>query len=96
MKRYIRSSKRIPNTVSGRIATTGEPCVMQVTGYWTGAGGRHITSYWRVDKPDLDDNGERVYRQYSMDRHHLFYLETEDVWEDYMQDWLDYLENSED
>ena len=54
----------------GRLADTGERCVMQANGFWVAAGGRHVTSYVRVDK---EDN-----KQYSMDRKHLFYVETED------------------
>ena len=53
---------------------------MRSTGYWIGARGQHITSYERVDKDvEYDDKGRPVYRQYSMDKHHVFYLETEDV-----------------
>ena len=96
MKKYVKAARMLPNISYGRIAETGEKCVMQSNGYWEGPGGRRITSYWRVDKPDLNEKGERVYRQYSMDRHHRFWLETEDAWEDYMEDWLDYPTDAED
>lgn len=74
-------AKRLPNTSYGTIAETGEKCVMQSNGYWVGAGGVHITSYHRVDKPDYNNKGERVFRQYCMDRQHRFYVETEDPWD---------------
>ena len=96
MKRYIKSARSMPNLSYGTIAETGERCVMQSNGYWTGEGGRRITSYHRVDKPDLDEKGNRVYRQYSMDRQHRFYLEAEDTWQDYMDDWITYLSDSEE
>lgn len=60
--------------ISGTIEATGERCKMQSNGYWVGAGGRHITSYIRVDK----DEPEGIERQYSMDRQHRFWIETED------------------
>lgn len=73
MKRYIRSD------VKGKIAETGEPCVMRANGYWTG-GGRRTTSYVRVDKNiEYNEDGMPVIRQYTMDRNHRFWLETEDV-----------------
>jgi len=81
-------AKRLPNTSYGTIAETGEKCVMQSNGYWVGAGGVHITSYHRVDKPDYNDKGERVFRQYSMDRGHRFYIETEDPWEDSYEGYI--------
>lgn len=52
----------------GTLAETGEKVIMTSTGYWIGEGGRHVTSYERVDKK------EEGY-QYSMDRKHRFYLE---------------------
>lgn len=83
MKKYIKSNESdYPEVRStrGTIYETGEKCLMRSTGYWVGARGQHITSYERVDKDvEYDDRGRPVYRQYSMDRHHLFYLETEDV-----------------
>lgn len=93
MKRYIKSDKTPWHTTKGTIAETGEPCVMQPSGNWAGAGGRQITSYLRVDKPDYNERGERVFRQYSRDRHHRFYVETEDRYEDYMDDWIIYNED---
>lgn len=79
MKKYIIASRE-NGTVRGTIAETGEPCIMRMTGYWIGARGRHISSYERVDKEvEYDDRGRAVYRQYSMDRQHKFYLETEDT-----------------
>ena len=46
---------------------------------WTGSNGRKITSYERVDKDvEYDKNGNPVKRQYSMDRQHRFWIETED------------------
>lgn len=78
MKRYI-ASKREPGIVSGRLASTGEPCVMRINGYWIGGNGQHITSYERVDKEvEYNEDGDPVFRQYSMDRHHRFFLESED------------------
>jgi len=78
MKRYINASREL-GTVSGTIAETGEKCVMRMNGYWVGAGGRHISRYERVDKDvEYNEKGQPVFRQYSMDRHHKFYLETED------------------
>lgn len=69
----------IESIISGKIAETGERCTMQSNGYWTGANGRRITSYERVDKDiEYNDKGEPVYRQYSMDRQHRFWVETED------------------
>lgn len=81
MKRYIKSDYELvePRSTKGTIAETGEKCVMRMNGYWVGAGGRHITSYERVDKKvEYDDRGNPVIRQYSMDRQHRFYIETED------------------
>jgi len=79
MDDYIDPDWEIP-VISGRIAETGEPCKMRNNGYWVGAGGRHISSYERVDKEvEYDDRGRPVFRQYSMDRHHRFWLETEDI-----------------
>ena len=60
--------------ISGTIYETGERCKMQSNGYWTGSKGRHITSYVRVDK----NEPEGIARQYSMDRKHRFFIETED------------------
>ena len=69
----------VESKVTGKIAETGERCVMEPTGYWVGANGRHITSYERVDKDiEYDKNGNPVKRQYSMDRQHRFWIETED------------------
>lgn len=59
--------------ITGKIENTNERCVMRATGYWVGAKGKHITSYERIDKPETD-----IHRQYSMDRHHRFWIETED------------------
>ena len=56
--------------IKGTLAETGEQVEMVNNGYWIGYKGRHISSYVRVDKLDTC--------QYSMDRHHRFYLETED------------------
>ena len=51
---------------------------MHPTGYWT-SNGRRITSYERVDKEiEYTDDGSPVRRQYSMDRSHRFWVETED------------------
>lgn len=57
--------------IGGTIENTNERCKMVATGYWVGEKGRHITSYKRVDK---EDNRH----QYSMDRFHRFWIETED------------------
>ena len=57
--------------VKGTIEDTGEKCIMRPTGYWIGRRGRHITSYERADKDD-------PHHQFSMDRHHRFWIETED------------------
>lgn len=74
MKLYIRSD------VKGKIAETGEPCVMRANGYWKGYGGKRRTSYTRTDKEvEYTDDDIPVIRQYSMDRNHRFWLETEDV-----------------
>ena len=63
----------------GRIAETGEPCRMQNNGYWTAAGGRHITSYIRIDvETEYNKAGRPVFRQYTKDRYNNFYVETED------------------
>lgn len=61
--------------ISGTIELTGEKCKMQANGFWVGAGGRKITSYVRIDK---DESIEGIFRQYSMDRKHRFWIETED------------------
>ena len=61
--------------ISGTIETTGEKCKMQINGFWIGAKGRHISSYVRIDK---DEQPEGIHRQYSMDKHHRFWIETED------------------
>lgn len=51
---------------------------MRANGYWTG-GGKRTTSYERIDKDvEYDDKGNPVVRQYSMDKHRRFYVETED------------------
>ena len=60
--------------IGGTIYETGERCKMQANGFWIGEHGRHITSYIRVDKNEPDG----IERQYSMDRKHRFYIETED------------------
>lgn len=75
MKRYIKSD------ITGKLADTGERCVMRPTGFWTSGprGGGRITSYERVDVDmEYADDGTPVYRQYSMDNHRRFYVETED------------------
>ena len=59
--------------IKGTIENTSEKCIMVATGYWVGARGRHITSYNRIDKEETE-----IHRQYSMDRHHRFWIETED------------------
>lgn len=56
--------------IGGTIENTNERCEMVSNGYWIGENGRHITSYERVDK---EDN-----KQYSMDKYHRFWIETED------------------
>lgn len=69
----------IESTLRGRIEDTNEPCIMSATGYWTSFNGRKITSYERVDKDvEYDKNGNPVKRQYSMDRQHRSWIETED------------------
>lgn len=74
----ICSESRDYTVVSGKIGDTGERCVMRPYGYWT-AGGRRITSYVRVDKEvEYDSSGNPVFRQYSMDKHHRFWIESED------------------
>ena len=60
--------------ISGKIEGTEEKCKMQSNGFWIGANGKHITSYIRVDK----NEPEGIERQYSMDRSHRFWIETED------------------
>lgn len=60
--------------ISGRIEGSEERCKMQSNGYWIGAHGKHITSYIRVDK----NEPEGIQRQYSMDKQHRFWIETED------------------
>lgn len=83
MKIYIRSAKDGPYIVSGRIASTGEKCTMKATGF-VKSRGRIITMYSRVDKDvEYDEKGNPVHRQYSMDRQHRFYVETEDDIEEY-------------
>ena len=72
-----------PKPTRGTIASTGERCEMRANGYWTGDRGRHITSYERTDKQEYNKDGKPVFRQYSMDRHRRFYLETEDEKHDY-------------
>lgn len=67
------------SVIKGKIADTDELCTMKSTGYWVGANGRKITSYERVDKDiEYDNKGNPVKRQYSMDRQHRFWVETED------------------
>ena len=66
------------NNVLGRIGNTGERCLMRPIGYWI-SNGRRVTSYVRVDKEiEYTDDGSPVRRQYSMDRSHRFWVETED------------------
>lgn len=78
MKLYIKES------ISGRIEDTNERCLMEPNGYQIGANGRKITSYERVDKEiEYDKNGNPVKRQYSMDRQHRFWIETEDRIKEY-------------
>jgi hypothetical protein len=73
MKKYIKS-----DTI-GKIAKTGEKCIMRPIGFWV-QDGRRITSYEQVDKEvEYDDRGRPVRRQYSMDRYHRFWVETEDT-----------------
>lgn len=57
--------------IGGTIEDTGERCKMVMAGYWVGERGRHISSYVRVDKFD--------WKQYSMDRGHHFWIETDDT-----------------
>lgn len=49
-------------------------------GYWVGAKGKHITSYYKADSDNgLEDDG--YIRQYSMSRvngHNVFFIETVD------------------
>lgn len=67
-----------PKPTRGTIASTGERCEMRANGYWT-SNGKHITSYKRIDKPiEYNERGAPVIRQYSMDKNHKFYIETED------------------
>ena len=35
-----------------------------------------------------NDKGERIFRQYSMDRAHRFYVETEDPWDDAYESYI--------
>lgn len=78
MKLYIKES------ISGRIEDTNERCLMEPNGYQIGANSRKITSYERVDKEiEYDKNGNPVKRQYSMDRQHRFWIETEDRIKEY-------------
>ena len=73
----------IESNITGRIAETGERCVMEPNGYWVD-GGRKVTSYERVDKDvEYNNAGEPVHRQYSMDRQHRFWAETEDKIKNY-------------
>lgn len=75
MKRYIKSD------ITGWLADTGERCVMRPNGFWKGGprGGGRITSYVRVDvDKEYADDGTLVHRQYSMDNHRRFWVETED------------------
>ena len=75
---YIQSNNSIQESISGRIEDTNERCIMEPNGYWVN-NGRRITSYTRVDKDvEYDKNGNPVKRQYSMDRQHRFWVETED------------------
>lgn len=68
------------SVIRGKIADTDELCLMEPNGYWVGANGRKITSYKRVDTDiEYDDEGNPVKRQYSMDRQHRFWVETEDI-----------------
>lgn len=60
--------------IGGSIYETGERCQMQANGFWVGEKGRRITSYIRIDK----NEPEGIFRQYSMDRHHRFFIESED------------------
>ena len=74
----------IKESISGRIEDTNERCIMEPNGYWVGANGRKITSYERIDKEiEYDKNGNPVKRQYSMDRQHRFWIETEDRIKEY-------------
>ena len=69
----------VESVIRGKIADTDEPCTMEPNGYWVGANGRKITSYKRVDTDiEYNDEGNPVNRQYSMDRQHRFWVETED------------------
>ena len=80
MKRYIQSTDEFYRPVSGTIYETGEKCKMQPNGYWVGSRGQHITSYERVDvDQEYDEKGRAVFRQYSMNRKHQFFIETEDI-----------------
>lgn len=73
----------IIESISGRIEDTNERCIMKPNGYWVN-NGRKVTSYIRVDKEiEYDKNGNPVKRQYSMDRQHRFWIETEDRVKDY-------------
>ncbi len=52
---------------------------MRPIGYWVADKGRRVTSYERVDKDvEYTDDGTPVRRQYSMDRQHRFWVETEE------------------
>ena len=71
------------STISGKIEDTDERCKMEPTGYWIN-NGRRVPSYVRVDKEvEYDKNGNPVKRQYSMDRQHRFWVETEDRVKEY-------------
>lgn len=79
IKEFNTSDMQVESIISGRIEDTDERCKMQPNGYWTGSNGRKITSYERVDKEiEYDKNGNPVKRQYSMDKSHRFWIETED------------------
>lgn len=68
-EKNMKDLEDIPET-KGRIEDTEEKCIMKSNGFWVGYKGTKITSYVRIDKPDNC--------QYSMDRHHRFWIETED------------------
>ena len=73
----------IKESISGRIEDTDERCIMEPNGYWVN-NGRKITSYIRIDKEiEYDRDGNPVRRQYSMDRQHRFWIETEDRVKEY-------------
>lgn len=72
---YNENYNELIPVISGTIENTGEKCKMQMNGFWIGARGRHISSYIRID---IDETIEGVTRQYSMDKKHRFWIETED------------------